>query len=124
MLTVTKIFEFDAAHYLPNYIGKCSKTHGHRWKLEVEVEGGVTDYGPNVGMIIDFSDLKKIVGENIIDLYDHSLLNNHFLNPTAEIMTTVIMGRLLMLLPKDVRLRRVRLWETPTSYAEWTNENF
>lgn len=123
MLTITKIFEFDAAHYLPAYEGKCAKTHGHRWKIEVEVEGDIKDYGPCVGMIMDFSDLKKIVDEHIIDLFDHSLLNNHFLNPTAEMMISIIVGRLITLLPPTVRLRRLRLWETPTAYAEWTNES-
>ncbi len=65
---------FDSAHFLHGYEGKCSNIHGHRWKVEVEVqsetlvEGGELD-----GMVVDFGDLKKDLKE-IADYYDHSLI--------------------------------------------------
>lgn len=65
---------FDSAHFLAGYNGKCGNIHGHRWKVEVEVqseelaEGGQLD-----GMIMDFGDLKKEV-KDMIDYYDHSLI--------------------------------------------------
>ena len=51
---------FDSAHFLSGYNGKCANIHGHRWKIEVEIESAelITD-GEKRGMIIDFGDLKK-----------------------------------------------------------------
>ena len=65
---------FDSAHFLANYDGKCANIHGHRWKVEIEVqskeliEGGQLD-----GMVVDFGDLKKDIKE-IVDFYDHALI--------------------------------------------------
>ena len=56
-MIVLKEFEFDAAHYLPSYNGKCEHLHGHTYKLVVKVDGR-----PDMeGMVLDFSLLKKIV---------------------------------------------------------------
>ena len=54
---VLKEFEFDAAHYLPEYNGKCERLHGHTYKLVVKVEGTPD----KEGMVIDFIRLKNIV---------------------------------------------------------------
>lgn len=65
---------FDSAHFLAGYIGKCSNIHGHRWKIEVEVESAelIAD-GEKRGMIIDFGDLKKCV-RDLADSFDHALI--------------------------------------------------
>tara|TARA_Y100000310_G_C20494028_1_gene720636 strand:- start:389 stop:748 length:360 start_codon:yes stop_codon:yes gene_type:complete len=115
MVTVTKIFTFDSAHWLPKYKGKCKNTHGHTYKLEVEVEGDIIARGESCeGMVIDFAELKGIVNREIIDKLDHINLNTIFPVPTAEIMTLEIFKKLKAL----VNISRIRLWETPTSYAE------
>lgn len=117
MISITKIFTFDAAHKLPDYVGKCANLHGHTYKLEVTVTGPLKD-----GMVVDFGDLKKVVN-NVLRHYDHAYLNDLVLNPTAE--------NLLFRLHKEIDyelsisglpglLSTLRLWETPTSYAEET----
>ncbi len=123
-IMVVKQFSFDAAHHLPNHPGKCKNVHGHRWMLDVGVKS-TSGYLNDAGMVIDFGDLKKIVNEHIIDKLDHQLINEVdaecFPNecPTAEYMIGWIVFTLTDKLPKNCELALVRLWETPTSYAEW-----
>ncbi|WP_018132348.1 6-carboxytetrahydropterin synthase QueD [Effusibacillus pohliae] len=125
-VSVTKIFTFDSAHRLDDYIGKCANLHGHTYKLEVEVKGR-TDHR---GIVIDFTDLKKIVNEQIISKYDHQFLNDLLpFHTTAENMVVFFFGIIDTYLKQleaapPVRLQRVRLWETPTCYAEITREDF
>lgn len=65
---------FDSAHFLSGYDGKCSNIHGHRWRVEVEVQSETLVHGGQLdGMIIDFGDLKKDV-KAMIDSYDHALI--------------------------------------------------
>jgi 6-pyruvoyltetrahydropterin/6-carboxytetrahydropterin synthase len=93
--------------------------HGHSYKLEVEVEGVID----SSGMILDFSKLKEMVQETFLDKIDHSLLNDHFTPPTAEYMVVIMVSLLKDILKgipdKKLSLRRLRLWETSNSYAEW-----
>ncbi|MGA9098800.1 MAG: 6-carboxytetrahydropterin synthase QueD, partial [Methanotrichaceae archaeon] len=73
------IADFDAAHSLPGYQGKCANLHGHTYKVEVVIEGPI---GEN-GFVMDFFQLKKILNSVLEDL-DHSNLNDLLPNPTAE----------------------------------------
>jgi 6-pyruvoyltetrahydropterin/6-carboxytetrahydropterin synthase len=109
---IAKTFYFDSAHKLPNYEGKCRFLHGHRFRLDVVVEGHVN---PLTGMVMDFSYLKEVVNSRIIQLLDHCLLNEILENPTAENLLFWIADDLKNLLPD---LKRLRLYETPDSYAE------
>ena len=124
MISVTKIFSFEAAHFLPNHEGKCKNVHGHNYKLEVTFSGDRELTGSNKGMIVDFSDLKEIVDNVIIDQVDHINLNDIFANPTAENMvfafsTWIQDGELTSL-----KLIKLKLWETDDSFAEWSkNDN-
>ncbi len=118
--SVTKLFEFEAAHHLPNYDGACKNLHGHTYKMEVEVArlGG---RDKDSGMIIDFKNLKATVNELIINRFDHSNLNDFFELPTAEVMVEWVFDELKRYYDahkKGVIMKRVRLWETSTSYAE------
>ncbi len=129
IIEVVKEFCFDAAHYLPGYQGKCKDIHGHRWVLQIGFAGEVN---PNTGMVIDFTDIKEIVNKNIVDRLDHKFLNDieqtdevptfPCSNPTAENMVAW-MVKLLHLEKKDlcpgIFVTLVRLYESPTSYAEW-----
>ncbi len=122
MITVTKRFKFEAAHFLPYYDGACANMHGHSYHLDVTVSGDLcTDTNnPKCGMIIDFKDLKALVN-NIVGKYDHSVLNEYYTNPTAELMVEDIGQRILEeLTDKGLYLVSVKLWETETSYAEYT----
>ena len=111
-MKVCKIFRFDAAHFLPNYDGKCKNMHGHGWVLEVEVEGPV--YAS--GMVIDFAMLKSVVNKNVIEHLDHQLLNDIIDLPTCENILLWVAERLLLGSPSH--LCRLRLYETPDSFAE------
>ncbi|MBU3106898.1 6-carboxytetrahydropterin synthase QueD [Clostridium gasigenes] len=65
---------FDSAHFLSNYEGKCGNIHGHRWKVEIEVQSETLVKGGQLdGMVIDFGDLKKDV-KSMADYYDHALI--------------------------------------------------
>lgn len=122
MITITKIFEFAAAHYLPHYEGACNNLHGHNYKLEITITGEIQDSSCTAGMIMDFGDLKKIVKNNILSEFDHSNLNYLFDNPTAEIMVEAIAKQMRLYFHQNIVVTKVRLWETSTSYATWERD--
>jgi len=107
---------FDAAHKLVGYNGKCSELHGHTWKVEVFVTGEELD---KIGMLVDFKILKSRLKE-ITEKLDHSFLNDFkkIGNPTSENISKYIFKNLRDL-PKDVRLEKVRVWESPSSWCEY-----
>lgn len=115
MLRATKIFSFDAAHFLPKHEGKCHNLHGHTYKVEVTVRGPIQTEGPACGMVMDFGDLKERVLP-VIESLDHQSLNTFFENPTAENLAAFLGEDLSTVLPD---LHAVKVWETPTSYVEW-----
>jgi 6-pyruvoyltetrahydropterin/6-carboxytetrahydropterin synthase len=120
MLSVTKKFDFCYGHCLPGHKGKCKNTHGHNSTLEVELVSTETTDKMNIydGMIIDFGDLKNLVKETIIDRLDHQYLNEILeVNPTAENLVKWTVRELQNVFGKS--LVRVRIYETPDSYAEW-----
>jgi 6-pyruvoyltetrahydropterin/6-carboxytetrahydropterin synthase len=125
MITIVKEFTFDAAHYLPGHKGPCANLHGHTYRLQV----GVAALSLNEqGMVMDFGYLKEAVNEEILAFIDHKYLNRMGAQdfpcnqPTAERMVQWIAKRLEPCIPKGTRLAFVRLYETPTSYAEWRLE--
>ena len=114
--TITKILTFDAAHSLPEHLGKCRNVHGHTYTVEVTIEGTIDSGGPTDGMVMDFADLSSRVAELVVDPLDHRYLNDLFdFAPTAE---AVAEWTLVTLQRAGLPVVRVRLWETPTSYAE------
>ncbi|VVB69937.1 Dihydroneopterin monophosphate aldolase [uncultured archaeon] len=99
--------EFDAAHSLPGYKGKCARLHGHTYQVEMVVEGQVGEEG----FVLDFYQLKKILATALQDL-DHSFLNELLPNPTAETIALWISDRLKKELEETpVRLFSLKLWE-------------
>jgi 6-pyruvoyltetrahydropterin/6-carboxytetrahydropterin synthase len=101
------IAEFDAAHSLPGYQGKCANIHGHTYKVEVVIEGPV---GEN-GFVMDFFQLKKILGSALGD-FDHRNLNDILKNPTAERIAEMACQRLRQdLQGTQVQLISLKLWE-------------
>lgn len=144
-IRLTKLFPFEMAHALYGYDGPCKNIHGHSYRLEVTLIGEPID-NPSAaknGMVIDFSDLKKIVKEHIVDVFDHALVLNGnsphrdipdleatfekviFVNyqPTCENLLADFMKRIRPLIPDYVQLKVIRLHETATSYAEWRAED-
>lgn len=138
-LRITKEFRFEGAHALNRYDGKCKHIHGHSYLLYVTVKGTPMDIDgePKNGMLIDFSDLKKIVNEKIIDVFDHALVLRATsplaeeiaaaykrvvvvsFQPTCENLITYFADILKNSLPKGVTLYSLKLHETATSYVEW-----
>jgi len=116
-MRVCKRVTFDAAHFLPNYTGKCSQLHGHHWVVELAVSGKVDSI---TGMVTDFSILKGWMQENIIDQFDHHLINDLIPNPTAENIAIWILEAFISTTTEDEppNLDFIRVWETEDSYAE------
>ncbi|MDO5655125.1 MAG: 6-carboxytetrahydropterin synthase [Flavobacteriaceae bacterium] len=141
-IRITKIFNFETAHALYGYEGKCKNIHGHSYKLYVTVAGSpIQEIGhAQLGMVMDFGDLKKLIHELIIDPLDHAVLLNvntdhkalgetllkdgHkiiFTNfqPTCENMLLDFAQKINEKLPKNINLVKLQLFETENSYGEW-----
>ena len=141
-IRITKQFSFEAGHALYGYDGKCKNLHGHSYHLSVTVIGEPLKDNSHVkyGMVIDFGDLKKIVNEEIVDVFDHSMVFNkntphinlannlkdeghHILlvdyQPTTEMMILDFAERIKKRLPAHISLHSLKLQETATSFAEW-----
>lgn len=119
MITVTKEFEICYGHHLPGYDGPCANYHGHNSTIQVEFGGQESETYP--GMVIDFADIKKHV-KPIVEALDHKNLNNIFEYPTAECIVAYLVYTIQEKTPFGHKLLRLRLYETPTSYAEWRLE--
>lgn len=111
---------FDAAHFIRNYQGKCSQLHGHRWNVVVCIEGSELD---DLGMLIDFSEVKKNV-RAALELLDHRLLNDltpfgpEGVNPTAEGLAQYLYQEFKQgLNMKAKRLAWVKVFESPDAWA-------
>ncbi|HPD97269.1 MAG TPA: 6-carboxytetrahydropterin synthase QueD [Synergistales bacterium] len=107
-----KDFSFDAAHKLEKYHGKCEALHGHTYRFQVTLEGRPD----SEGMIMDFIELKKIVGDRVLSRLDHSYLNEIIPQPTAENIGLWIWSELESeILRENCCLWSVQVWETPSS---------
>ncbi|MGE7665276.1 6-carboxytetrahydropterin synthase QueD [Ureibacillus composti] len=122
---VSKEFTFDAAHHLHNYEGKCKNLHGHTYRAVL----GISGYTEERGLVIDFGDIKEIWKEKIEVYLDHRYLNETLplMNTTAENIVVWIYETLVDALREKqqyegARVEFVRLYETPTSYAEVRRE--
>ena len=139
---ITKQFNFEAAHALDGYEGKCKDIHGHSYHLMVTYIGKPKKDSklPDCGMVVDFGDVKAIVKEKILPLFDHRLILRkdsrfkeiapinqriRFVNyqPTCENMLIEIVDILRSLEPKGARIVKGFLRETANSYAEWLIED-
>jgi 6-pyruvoyltetrahydropterin/6-carboxytetrahydropterin synthase len=112
-MTVAKRIRIDAAHYLPDYPGKCKNMHGHEWLVEVGCSG---PRAPN-GMVIDFADLKKFLNW-VEDKFDHKVLNDVIAIPTCENFCAYIFQEFnLWCVARGLKVEFVKVWETPDSYV-------
>lgn len=141
-IRITKQFTFETGHALYGYDGKCKNVHGHSYKLSVTVIGSPISDSNNVkyGMVIDFTDLKKIVMEEVVDQFDHATVFNqntphielakelksrdhHVIlvdyQPTSENMVIDFADRIKKRLSENIDLFSLKLQETESSFAEW-----
>ena len=129
------------AHALWNYDGPCKNIHGHSYQLFVTVAGRPSSDSNDtkLGMVMDFSDLKRIVNQQVVKYFDHSVVISSQASrpdierveqmfekfyvvdyqPTCENLVIDMAKRIKSSLPEHVSLFSLRLVETATSYAEW-----
>ena len=147
-MIITRRIEFDSGHRIPDHRSKCRHLHGHRYALEVTVRGDVTrmDGDPRNGMVVDFSEVKTLMQQYIVDQWDHAfLVYAHdtkvidFLNsmpehrtvvldvvPTAENLARkafkLLEPHINELCDKALILENVRIFETPNCWADAERE--
>lgn len=144
MLTITRKLEFDAGHRIPDHRSQCRNLHGHRYTLEITLEGEVVsqDGQSDNGMIMDFSDVKALALEHLVDRWDHAFLvyrHDHVVTsfletlpghktvvldrvPTVENLAQVAFNTLKGVYQdrysRALRLAKIKLYETPNCWAE------
>jgi len=112
---------FDAAHYLPDYHGKCEKLHGHRFKVVARFEAAKLD---ETGLACDFAKLKEHLRE-ILARFDHTCLNDvsplDKIGPSSENIAATIYDVLHTRFAKSpAKLVSVEVWESPTAGVAYT----
>ena len=143
-IRITKEFKFEMAHALHGYDGLCKNIHGHSYRLWVTVIGDIQEVPGHRknGMVLDFDVIKKVVKKTVVDKYDHSLVINgksphanvdfsafekvfHLeYQPTSENLVVDFANLIKEELPDNIKLYKVILSETATSFAEWNcNDN-
>ena len=145
---ITRRLEFDAGHRIPNHNSQCKHLHGHRYALEITLSGDIINQEgiSEQGMVMDFSDVKRIAKEQVVDAWDHAFLVYRgdkavmdFLHtladhktvilevvPTAENLAQVAFKLLdhayLDKYNNHLTQQRVRLYETPNNWADCIRE--
>jgi 6-pyruvoyltetrahydropterin/6-carboxytetrahydropterin synthase len=143
-MQITRRLEFDAGHRIPDHKSQCRHLHGHRYVIEITLSGEVIDKDGDSanGMVMDFSDVKTLAKEHLVDQWDHAFLaykNDKaivdFLQtlpdhktvildsvPTAENLAQIAFQRLDSVYRdtygNQLKLVRVRLYETPNCWAD------
>ncbi len=143
-MLITRRLEFDAGHRIPDHRSQCRHLHGHRYAIEITLSGGIVEAEgqPNNGMVMDFSEVKRVAKDRLVDAWDHAFLAYRgdadivrFLEslpghktvlldrvPTAENLARIAF-RILDPLYADIygnhlRLEQVRIYETPNCWAD------
>ncbi|MDO5148882.1 MAG: 6-pyruvoyl trahydropterin synthase family protein [Oscillospiraceae bacterium] len=138
MYTLKTEAAFDSAHFLSGYEGKCRNIHGHRWRVVAEIlSDRLVDSGQERGMLVDFSQFKKVLKEEA-DILDHALIiekgslpdelynmlcGNQFriisleFRPTAENLSEYFYRQLS---GRGFRVKEVCVYETPNNCAAYS----
>lgn len=143
-IAITRRLEFDAGHRLPNHASQCRNIHGHRYAIEVTLTAKVIheDGQPDDGMVLDFSDVKRVAQERLVNHWDHAFLvyrgdtvMRDFLAalpdhktvvldevPTAENLARIAYDILSHAyrnrFGEELTLTNLRLFETPNCWAD------
>lgn len=141
-MLITKEIEIDMAHRVPNHKSKCSNLHGHRYKIEVGVDDKLieTPGASDQGMVIDFGDLKEIMMQEIDAKFDHNSIFS-IVDPDLQMFLSISEGQkkdihVVQFIPtaenlakhwydlikprleeRGIKIKHVKVWETPTSTA-------
>lgn len=143
-ITITRRLEFDAGHRIPDHRSQCRNMHGHRYALEITLEGELDDVpgSPERGMVMDFSAVKELANSHLVGPWDHAFLVyrgdravREFLQsmpehktvvldriPTVENLAAIAFGVLAPVFAehygRHLRLAHLRLYETPNCWAD------
>ena len=143
-MDITRRLEFDAGHRIPDHQSQCRHLHGHRYAIEITLAGNVIDKAGDAanGMVMDFSQVKQLAREHLVDAWDHAFLafagdraiidflaslpghKTVLLDrvPTAENLARIAFERLDAVYRdtygNQLRLKRIRLFETPNCWAD------
>lgn len=143
-MRITRRLEFDAGHRIPNHASQCRHLHGHRYAIEITLSGELirTEGTSEEGMVMDFSDVKRIANTVLVDHWDHAFLVYRGDRAVVDFLAT-LSGHKTVVLPviptaehlaaeafrildaayldtygNQLRLERVRLYETPNNWAD------
>lgn len=145
-MQITRRLEFDAGHRIPNHNSQCRHLHGHRYAIEITLSGEVvsTEGVSDEGMVMDFSDVKRIAKERVVDAWDHAFIVYRNDSTVLEFLATIPGHKTVVLdvIPtaenlarvafelldgayqdtygNHLQLERVRLFETPNNWADHT----
>jgi 6-pyruvoyltetrahydropterin/6-carboxytetrahydropterin synthase len=148
-MQITRRLEFDAGHRIPDHDSQCRHLHGHRYAIEITLSGSVVESPgrSDNGMVMDFSHVKRLAKEYLVDAWDHAFLAfrgdttvvalldglpNHktvLLDavPTAENLARIAFGVLdpvyVDQFASQLRLERIRIYETPNCWADATRSD-
>ena len=148
-MLITRRLEFDAGHRIPDHKSQCRHLHGHRYAIEITLSGNVIAQSgdPANGMVMDFSEIKALAQQHLVDLWDHSFIVYcgdtpvvNFLKtlpehktvlldciPTAENLAqsafSILDGVYRDVYGNHLRLERIRLYETPNCWAEVSRQD-
>lgn len=140
-MKVSKQIEWDMGHRVMNHHSECKNIHGHRYKMEIVLEGNLVSIGgsSNEGMVIDFGEIKAIAMSNIHDVLDHGFMIwekdkllvelfsknsdlKHIIVPFTTTSENIAAWSFKKLEPlfadcfgTGLKLHSIKLWETPTS---------
>lgn len=141
---ITRRLEFDAGHRIPNHGSQCRHLHGHRYVIEITLSGEIvgTEGAADQGMVMDFSDVKRIASSVLVDQWDHAFIVYQGDRAVVDFLET-LPGHKTVVLPvvptaenlaaeafrlldaayldtygNQLRLQQVRLYETPNNWAD------
>lgn len=143
-MLITRRLEFDAGHRIPNHTSQCKHLHGHRYAIEITLSGNViTAEGQSEqGMVMDFSDVKRIAKEQLVNAWDHAFLVYRGDKVVCNFLATLPDHKTIVLevvptvenlaqIAFDIldpayqdtygnclRLQQVRIYETPNNWAD------
>lgn len=143
-MLITRRLEFDAGHRIPNHSSQCKHLHGHRYAIEITLSGDIiTAEGQSAqGMVMDFSDVKRIAKEQLVDAWDHAFLAYRGDKAVCDFLATLPNHKTVILevVPtvenlaqiafdilnpayrdtygNHLRLKQVRIYETPNNWAD------
>ena len=145
-MQITRRLEFDAGHRIPDHQSQCRHLHGHRYAIEITLSGEIIlqSGDPANGMVMDFSEVKALAKQHLVNQWDHSFLVYSGDTPVVEFLRTLpghktvvldciptaenlaeIAFRILDAVYRNtygnhLRLERVRLFETPNCWVDAT----